>query len=262
MKEKDLVYIDYTGKVKESGEIFDTTDTETAKEAGIFNPEEAYEPTLVAIGKSWVVEGLEEALVGRDPEEKFETEIPPSKGFGERDPRKIELYTRRKLLEADVKEDLQPGSIVSVRGLPAVVRTAGGGRALLDFNAPLAGKTLIYDVDVGQICKTKKQRIEALVKRRFKTLAERKGFYTLRKKGSEILINLDEEERLTQNVQLIKRGIANDIFDFVPTVSTVSFEEIFKRPEEKEEEAEAVAEDVASKEEGAESVEKTNRATG
>ena len=252
--EKDLVYIDYTGKVKESGEIFDTTDAETAKEADIFRPEEAYEPTLVAIGKSWVVEGLEEALVGKNPEEKFKVEVPPSKGFGERDPRKIELYTRRKLLQADIKEDLQPGSIVSVSGLPAVVRTAGGGRALLDFNPPLAGKTLIYDVDVRQICKTKKQKIEALVKRRFKTLAERKGFYKLRKKGKEILINLDEEERLTQNVQLIKRGIANDIFEFVPTISTVAFEEIFTRPEE-EEEAETVAEDAASKEEAAESVE-------
>jgi hypothetical protein len=40
----DFVYLEMTGKTEETGEVFDTTDEETAKEHGIFNEERTYGP--------------------------------------------------------------------------------------------------------------------------------------------------------------------------------------------------------------------------
>ena len=234
----DLVYIDYVGKVKESGDIFDTTIEEEARKAGIYREDQVYEPVLVAVNSGWMVKGLEEALIGKEVGQEFTEEIPPSKGYGERDPRKIILYTRRKLLEAGIREELRPGMIVNVNGLPAIVRTAGGGRALLDFNPPLAGKTLIYDVKIRSICDTVDKKIRALVKRRHRGLAEKKKLYRLAKKTKTLQIYLSEEEMMERDIQLIKKGIAGDIFQYVPEVERIQFIEELEKPKEEEEKGE------------------------
>ena len=58
MKNNDLVYLSYTGYIKESGDVFDTTIEKEAKDKGIFRSNQVYEPILVAIGDGWVVKGI------------------------------------------------------------------------------------------------------------------------------------------------------------------------------------------------------------
>ncbi len=247
--EKDLVYVDYVGMVKESGEVFDTTLEGEAREAGVFRPDQIYEPMLVAIGDGWLVKGLDEALVGREVGQEFEEEVPPEKGFGGRDPKKIVLYTRRKLLEAGIKEDIYPGMVVNVKGLPAVVRTSSGGRSLLDFNPPLAGKTLQYKVWIRSICETIDEKIRALVERRYIKLAEKKKLYNLRKKSKVLKINISEGEMYVQEIQLVKKGIASDVFKYVPGIERVQFVEEIVKPAPLEEEVEAPREGTEEAEE-------------
>lgn len=249
------MHIEFTAKVKESDEVYDTTYEDVAKEHDIYNPNQDYSPVLVAVGKNWMVEGLEEQLVGREEGDSFTAEIPPEDGYGERDPDKIELYTRRKLLEAGIKEDLQPGMIVEVDGLPATVRTYSGGRALLDFNPPLAGKTLIHDVKVTRVNETRDSKIEALVDRRFPELAQRDDFYEYRE-DDVLEVYIDEDEMAKENLQVIKRGISNDVFEFIPETGKVRFVEELVNPappeaeeEDKEEEEEKAEEQVEEGEE-------------
>ena len=66
MKNNDLVYLSYTGYIKESGDVFDTTMEKEAKDKGIFRSNQVYEPILVAIGDGWVVKGLDTALTGKE----------------------------------------------------------------------------------------------------------------------------------------------------------------------------------------------------
>ncbi|MFQ5712072.1 MAG: FKBP-type peptidyl-prolyl cis-trans isomerase [Candidatus Geothermarchaeales archaeon] len=235
IEQGNLVYIDYIGKVKETGEVFDTTIEEEAKKANIYRSDQEWEPMLVAVGESWVVKGLDKALVGKEKGQEFEVEVAPSEGFGERDPKKIVLYTKRKLLEANIKDELRPGMIVNVDGLPAVVRVAGGGRALLDFNPPLAGKTLIYKVFIRSICSAFDEKVRALIKRRSRKLAEKKDLFRYREKKRHLVVKLAESDMLLQNIQLIKRGIANDIFKFLPEVLKMQFVEELENPTVKEE---------------------------
>jgi peptidylprolyl isomerase len=49
-----LILIDYTAKVKDSDEIFETTIEENAKKSNLYDPSIKYEPRLVSIGEGWV----------------------------------------------------------------------------------------------------------------------------------------------------------------------------------------------------------------
>ena len=62
MKDEDFVNIDYVGRIKESGEIFDLTDAELAKESNIFNPQMKYGPVTVIIGAGHILKGLENKI--------------------------------------------------------------------------------------------------------------------------------------------------------------------------------------------------------
>ena len=58
----DVIYLDYTAKVKETGEVFDTTIEEVAKEERLYKEGEVYEPMLVVLGEGWVLKTLDEKL--------------------------------------------------------------------------------------------------------------------------------------------------------------------------------------------------------
>ncbi|MFP3308766.1 MAG: hypothetical protein RXP27_04110 [Nitrososphaeria archaeon] len=46
MEKGSLVYINYTLRIKDEGKVVDTTLEDVAKQAGIYNPEVRYEPSL------------------------------------------------------------------------------------------------------------------------------------------------------------------------------------------------------------------------
>ncbi|MEE9242396.1 MAG: FKBP-type peptidyl-prolyl cis-trans isomerase, partial [Nitrosopumilaceae archaeon] len=58
-----LILVDYTAKVKDTNEVFETTIEEEAKKHSIHDPNIKYQPKLVSVGESWVIKGLDEALV-------------------------------------------------------------------------------------------------------------------------------------------------------------------------------------------------------
>jgi len=138
IKNGDFVRLSYTGKV--DGTVFDTTDEEVAKEAGIHNPEAHYGPIVIRVGSRHVILGLDEALVGKDVGDEEEIEIPPDKAFGPHDPSYIEAFNKNSFREKPKK-----GMTLNVpeKGEGRVVDVIGN-RVLIDFNHPFAGKTLSY----------------------------------------------------------------------------------------------------------------------
>ena len=92
-----LILVDYTAKVKDSNEIFETTREEEAKKSDLFDPTRKYEPRLISIGEGWVLRGSDETLAAANIGDKFDVEIAPDKGFGERDPNKVRMVAQRKL---------------------------------------------------------------------------------------------------------------------------------------------------------------------
>jgi len=138
----DFILIDYVGKVKETGEVFDTTIEEVAKKERLYKEGEIYEPKLVVLGEGWVLKALEDELLKLEVGKEATVEIPPEKAFGPRDPGKVKLVPLRRLTSKGITPQI--GMRIEYDGKMATVRTVGAGRVQLDFNPPLAGKTLVY----------------------------------------------------------------------------------------------------------------------
>ena len=223
----DFIYLEYTARVKETGEVFDTTIEEVAKEERLFKEGDIYEPTLVVVGEGWVLKALDEKLPDFEIGKPSSVEIPPEKAFGNRDPEKVKLYPIRRLTSRGITPKL--GMRLEIDGKPATVRTMGSGRVQLDFNPPLAGKTLVYDVAVKRRLRTRKEKINALIHRRMPTVDIKKFDLRLTKKTVEI--DVPEEALYVEGLQLTKRGIATDIHRFFPENDTVKFVETFKAEE-------------------------------
>jgi peptidylprolyl isomerase len=107
-----------------------------------------------------------------------------------------------------------------------LVRAVGAGRVLLDFNPPLAGKTLVYEVTVQKKLETQEEKITALIHRRIPSVDVEKFKFTV--KAKVVSIEMPEEAFYLDGVQVAKRGIALDIQRFFPEITTVKFTETFK----------------------------------
>ncbi|MCS7386969.1 MAG: peptidylprolyl isomerase [Candidatus Methanomethylicota archaeon] len=227
----DFILIDFVAKVKDTGEIFDLTIEEVAKKENIYREDEIYEPMLVVIGEGWILPGLEEELMKMKPGEQKVIELPPEKAFGARDPSKVKIVPARELTKRGITP--RPGTRVEINGNFAVIRSVGGGRVVLDFNHPLAGKTLVYDVKIVKKLKSAKEKILALIHRRIPRVPEEK--FEVKVRGEDVTIELPEEAYFVDGLQFAKRGIARDIEKFFSNIKSVKFVEkyVFKREAEK-----------------------------
>lgn len=225
LKKGDFILIDFTGKVKETGKVFDTTVEEVAKRERLYKEGEIYEPELAVIGEGWVLKALDENLVNIAVGKTEQIEIQPEKAFGPHDPEKVKLVPLRRLTSRGITPKI--GERIKYNEKMATVRTMGAGRVRLDFNPPLAGKTLIYEVTIKEKLETKQKKISALIHRRVPAVDATKFGLKLRK--TVVAIDVPEEAFYLEGLQLAKRGIATDIQKFFPEINRVKFTEAFKR---------------------------------
>ena len=221
----DFIVVDYVTKIKETGETFDTTIAEEAKKGEIFKENTIYEPMFIVVGESWVLKKLDNSFVGINVDEETTIEIPPEDGFGLRDPGKIRIVPINRFRKRNV--ELYPGAQIEIDGKTAVVRSVGAGRVQVDFNSPLAGKTLIYDLKVKKIIKNKRGKIKALIHRRVLSVNIEK--FNLKANEKKITIELPEEAMYLEGIQIAKRGIASDLQNFF-SPERIIFTEVFAKP--------------------------------
>ncbi len=224
----DFVLVDYTGRVKETGEVFETTVEEVAKEAGIYSEGRRYEPRLIIVGEGWVLKGLDEGLEGLKVGEKTVIEVPPEKGFGPRNPDDVKTIPYRVLRSKGIVPRI--GMKVEVDGREAVIRAVGAGRVRVDFNPPLAGRTLVYEVVVREKVKGDVEKIKALIHRRIPVDPEA---FEVSVEDGEAVIKVPREAMYLEGIQVAKRGIASDVFRYIPNVTKVRFVEEFQKEEKK-----------------------------
>lgn len=225
LEKGSLVLVDYTAKVKDTNEVFETTREEEAKKTESYDPTRKYEPRLVSVGESWVLKGLDEALANANVGDKMNVEVTPDKGFGDRDPSKVRMIPQRKL--GDKADEVSVGDVIEVEDRTGIIRYVGSGRIQVDFNHRFAGKTLFYDVNVIKKLDTDEEKVRGLVRRRL-GLDDSKVKLTMT--APDLEIELPEETYLAEGLQIIKRAVSNDIFKFVPSVKNVRFVEKYQQP--------------------------------
>lgn len=236
-----LILIDYTAKVKDSEEIFDTTLEEDAKKYSIHEPDIKYQPKLVSIGEvSYpVLKGLDEALAKTAVGDKLTVEVTPEKGFGERDSTKVRMIPIRKLGED--AEKVSVGDTIEIDNKKGIIRFIGSGRVQVDYNHRYAGKTILYDVNVKKSLDSENDKIEGILQNRLPVENSKIDFNV---KEKEANITIPEEILRADGLQIMKHFIQLDVFKFVPSLEKVNFIETHqnkqaqtKKSETKEEKA-------------------------
>jgi len=217
-----LILINYTTKIKETGEVIETTIEEVAKANKIYKEGAKYEPKLIALGKGWILKALEEEIQKLNVGDKATIEVPPEKAFGNRDPSKIKVIPLRKFGEK--AKDVRVGDQVEYNGQIGTVISINSGRVQIDFNDKLAGKTLIYEIEIVKEITDINEKIERLIKRRMDI---QNPVYKVDQ--GKVRIEVPEQYFLTDGLQYIKRAIANDILDVIPEISQVEFAEIYTK---------------------------------
>ena len=233
-----LILVDYTAKVKDSEDVFDTTIEEDAKKYSIHEPNVKYQPKLVSIGEvSYpVLKGLDEALAKTSVGDKLTVEVSPDKGFGERDTGKVRMIPTRKLGEDAEKVSI--GDTIEVDNKRGIIRFIGSGRVQIDYNHRYAGKTILFEVNVIKSLDSPNDKVDGILKNRL-PVEDTKVSFDL--KDKEVSVSIPEEILRTDGLQIMKHFIQLDIFKFVSTLEKVSFVETHvnkqtpeKKPETKE----------------------------
>jgi len=205
IKKHDFIEIEYTGRIKETNKIFDLTDENLAKKENIYNPKASYKPVIICIGNHDIVPGLEDFLIGKKPG-KYKVELKPEQAFGKKDPKLIKIISTNKFNKQEIKPF--PGLQVNIDGLIGMIRVVSGGRTIVDFNHPLAGRNIVYEVKVNKIIKTDKEKLESFTK-----------------------LHLNTEASLENNIAKIKKGLSKEleqefskkIKKLIPSVKQVKF---------------------------------------
>jgi len=198
MKEGIFVEIDYLAKVKNTGNYFDTTNEDKAKEIGLYEDNKVFKPVMVVVGANHVIEGLDDAMADMGIGEEKSIEIPAEKAFGPRNPKLITTVPLREFSKQGIMP--RPGMRLEIGESWATVKNVSSGRVTLDFNHTLAGRTLIYDLKVLREVSDAKEQLSGLIDLHFRTFEF---------KNSNI--EIDEEGNAKLNIPGIKKEVCDAI---------------------------------------------------
>ena len=202
MQDNDFIKVDYSGKIKESGKSLG--DVKNA-------------PLIVGAG--YVIKGVDEALKQMNVGEKKTIEVPSDKGFGKRNLKLIKLISESEFRKRDKKPQI--GMIVDIGNLRGRVISVSGGRVRVDFNHPLAGKTLVYDIEIKEKIEKSEEKIKAIAE---VYSGVSKIEVTIKEKETEVKVPPFVNS-------LIKKKIADDVMKFLD-IEKVKFVEVFEKIKE------------------------------
>ncbi len=220
LQEGDFIRLRYTGRVDES--IFDTTDEENAKEGGIHNPWAKYGPITIRLGSHHIIVGLEDELIGKEVGAGGEVEVPPEKAFGAHDEEFV-----RSIQITQFPEKPSRGERVKIDGDEGVVVDVIGRRAVVDFNHPLAGRTLHYTYEILEKVDDQVDQISGLIQ-----------LYSGRTDIGVTIIDGTVELALPPAIIYDRRWmtwrgtLVREILEYYPEIESVVLKETFPRIED------------------------------
>ena len=230
----DIAHIEFDVWVVGPGEqrtLHDTTHADVAKAADKYEEKKSYAPVPVVVGHDRIPKGLDEALVGASVGDEKEVTIPPGKGAGERDPKLVRLYPMREFLKKDIEPE--PGLGVHMDGRHGVIMAVTAGRVRVDFNNPLAGRTLQYKVKVTGRAETPEEKARGILEMDY-GLGDQ--FKVFAKEGGEADVFLPDVCKTDERWFVSKFRVVADLREFAG-ISKVRFVEEYEKKEEKKAEA-------------------------
>lgn len=107
------------------------------------------QPATFKVGDGSLLPGFEQAIFGLKAGDKRGFEIEPERGFGPSNPQNLQTIPRDQFDEMELEEGLLVIFRDAAGGeLPGVVKTIHDQVVEVDFNHPLAGKVITFDVEI------------------------------------------------------------------------------------------------------------------
>ena len=236
----DFVRVNFTGKIKDTEEVFDTTYDEIAQEAGIFEENKTYKPIPIVVGGNHLLPAIEEAIKGLEAGETKHIEVDSENAFGPRDPKLIQLVPMKEFKKQGMTP--VPGMRISAGEGTGKILTVNGGRVKVDFNHELAGKDLAYDVEVCEIIDDEAEKIKSMIELHYSNPNVDLDKTEIDINDGIVNIKLDEMAKFDQqsymDITFARFRIAKDIWDNIEEVTKVNFVDEFEKREESDDEEE------------------------
>jgi peptidylprolyl isomerase len=232
----DFVLVKITGRTQK-GTIFRVSSEEDARKAGIFEEEKAkqgyYTPEFVIVGKpGFLNEGLTETVENMNYFEKKSVRIPPIKAFGRRDPQKIERIGIAKFRKMNDGKNPEFGQefVKKGTGQRGVVTNITQGKVIIDYNHPLAGQLIDYNLEIIDKIDSFDEKIEYFMIAKGipkDNVSEFHISYVSETKDLEITI---PKMFLFQNLTYVKFGLAMDLqTHMADEINNVKFIEVYEK---------------------------------
>ena len=173
-------------------------------------------PIIVKQGNKEIL--FDDELLNIPENEEKEIILPPEKGFGKRDPKKVESIPLKKLRAMIGRRNIQVGDVLYTenRGYYGTVKYIGSRDVLIDRNHPFAGKKLIVKLKVHKIIyptDPPEEKLKFIAERYFGSdIAEKFGFKLA---GDQLLVQVPSEILMDLNVRELLRKIYAPRKDFV-----------------------------------------------
>ncbi|MBN1203792.1 MAG: peptidylprolyl isomerase [Myxococcaceae bacterium] len=128
----------------------------------IIEETEQGDPLVYLHGHEEIVPGLEKALEGKKAGESLKAQVSPQEGYGDYDPESVEEVPREDF-PADL--ELEAGGIVTATDeegddVEFLIKELRPKTVVVDFNHPLAGKTLHFEVTVREVRAASPEELE------------------------------------------------------------------------------------------------------
>ncbi len=238
VEEGDFILIKITGRTQR-GQIFRVSSEEDAKKAGIYDEKKAkqgyYTPEFIIVGKpGFLNEGLTETIKEMNYFEKKSVRIPPTKAFGKRDPQKIERIGIAKFRRLNEGKNPEIGQefVKQTQGQVqrGTVTNVLQGRVIVDYNHPLAGQSIDYNLEIIDKVEDFDKKIEYFMINKGiprDNISDFKISYIPKSKTLEITI---PKMFLFQNLTYVKFGLAMDLQTHMTNeIDDVKFIEVYEK---------------------------------
>lgn len=227
----DILNLRYCAYFAEDMTLYDTTEEDEAKEAGLYDEQITYKPMVYITGSNTLFPALAQAIEEAEPGKLTEVTVPCDEAAGPRDPKLIETFREKEFYKQEINP--YPGMRVTLGDRTGTIMNVAAGRVRVDFNSPLAGHDLVYKFTVTEPIADPVEKAKAIFETDFGTSEGFEFDIT----DEKVAVTVSDLAKFNQNWVMARFKIVGDL-RAVFNVDRIEFIEVWASGKKKEEDEE------------------------
>lgn len=157
VKEKDFLEVEFD--LFANSVLVQTTDEEKGKKLG--DGSKKFKPEIIVLGRGFILKALDEHILKNKQGSKLTAEFSAEEAYGKRQKDMIKTFPKSAFDENKMRAI--PGMTYDFNGMYGTVKSVTGGRVLVDFNNPLAGKDIKIEYKVTRKVEDLSEKISTIL---------------------------------------------------------------------------------------------------